>query len=151
MDPVEHCRHCFAPLPDWRYRVCPQCRASPRLRIARAFVFEREAPLLAHCKPAQLAGFMAYQWVQLDWPIPDAIITLSDDASIELGQAIAPLLCRPWIAIAKIEIPDLELLLIDAISPLDHIRKDVRDALEAFPKRILQLSLSQYDFSPSLD
>lgn len=109
------------------------------------------APILPLCRPEQLAGFVAYQWIQLDWPVPDAIFALPNDASIALSKAVAPLLCRPWVKIDQIEESGLILLVIDTSSPIDHIRKGIRPALDTSPKNIYQLSLSPYGFRDHLD
>lgn len=150
-DPVEHCSYCFAPLADFKSRYCLQCRRAPRLSFPRAFVFDPMAPILFLVPPEQLAGFVVYQWIQLDWPVPDAILSLPDDASIALSKAVAPLMCRPWVKLEQIEESGLNLLFVDAISPLDHIRKGVRPALETSPKNIYQLSLGPYGFRDHLD
>ncbi len=150
---MEHCAHCFTPLPDLKHRFCARCRRGLPLTVARAFAFDPQAPLLAlcACAPEELAGFVAYQWVQLDWPIPDAILSLPDTASFRLSKAVSHLLCRPWIEVREIKSPGLELLIVDAISPFDHIRRGVRPVLETSPKSIYQLSLAPYGFRNYLD
>lgn len=97
-------------------------------------------------KPEKLAGFVAYQWIQLDWPVPDAILGLPDDASWALSKAVAPLLCRPWVKLEEIQEIDLTLLYIDAGCPNDFARQAIMPAYETCPKTIYQLSLTAYNY-----
>lgn len=99
-----------------------------------------------------MAGFALIQWVQLDWPMPDAIIPMPDANSIEVGKALANLLERPFVRALssaceykkdRLE-EDQILLLFDACNPLAALKKTALFLSEAFPKKIYLLSLYPY-------
>lgn len=147
-DPIGRCRHCFEDL-DRRGDLCSQCRKAAHLSAVRATVFDREspAPLLGVEASYAMAGFAVLQWTQLEWPLPDAIIPMSEATA--LAKAFANILERPFIRALKpcyeyrencLE-EDLNLFLIDISSPIEQVQKAVQALSSSFPKRIYLLTL----------
>lgn len=152
-DPVERCRNCFEEL-DQRGNLCKQCRYRPILPLVRATVFDAESParLLGLDSVKAMAGFALVQWIQLEWPVPDAIIPMPDADSIALGRAFASLIDRPFVRALNSSgeyqedrlDEDGELLLIDISHPVDALRKAALALAASFPKRIYLLTLLPY-------
>jgi hypothetical protein len=104
-----------------------------------------------------MAGFAFYQWVQLEWPQPDAIVPMPDKHSVEIGRALADLMDASFATSLRkshsyreesLE-EEATLLLFDSGEPFPLLQKAVESLLEAFPKNIYVLSLFPYvDHSP---
>lgn len=147
-DPTTRCRHCFDELEE-QTDLCKQCRQNRRLSPARAFVFDPESPAFFLDREATegLAGFAVLQWLQLDWPPPDALIPMPDSGAI--AQAFGAMLDIPVIQALKssLEYRDtgLEengvLLLFDVSNSISDLLSASTALCEAFPKRIYLLSL----------
>lgn len=152
-DPANRCRHCFEEL-DCRGNLCAECRQNPRLPIIRAYVFDAESPahLLSLEARDAMAGFAFIQWIQLEWPLPDAIIPMPDADSIAIGRVLAKLLDRPVVRALssswKYKEGRLEdhqiLLLFDACNSMPILQKCALALSESFPKSIYLLSLLAY-------
>lgn len=157
-DPVERCRNCFEEL-DQRGNLCQQCRYKPVLPLVRATVFDSESParLLGLDSFNAMAGFALAQWIQLEWPMPDAIIPMPDSNSISLGRAFASLIDRPFVralnSVCEYQEDRLEeegeLLLIDISNSIDALRKAAIALSVSFPKRIYLLTLFPYAYPVS--
>lgn len=154
-DPAERCRHCFEEL-DRRGTLCSQCRRGTLLPALRAYVFDPESPAryLGLDPVRGLAGFALLQWVQLEWPWPDAIVPMPD--ALALGKAFARLIDRPLVRALRpngsyredrLE-ENSQILLIDISSPLEILQRATAALSESFPKRVFLLTLFPYDFSP---
>lgn len=97
-----------------------------------------------------LAGFALFQWIQLEWPMPDAVIPMPD--SVQVAAAFASFLKLPLVQALKITCDyhedrledDQILLLFDVSNPLAQLQKAASALSEAFPKRIYLLSLFPY-------
>lgn len=155
-DPAERCRHCFSENESQK-EICAVCRKEPLLPIARAFVFDAQAPLWAlRLDPEQKgkiwASFALNQWVRLEWPQPDAIVPMPDPDSEAIGKEFSKLLQVPFYNILKVSEGALELrdnllkegaeiLMIEAGNPLSRLQKGVLALSEAFPKKSYLLSL----------
>jgi hypothetical protein len=157
-DPVERCRNCFEEL-DQRGNLCQQCRQDPLLPAVRATVFDSESParLLGLDSCNAMAGFTVLQWIQLEWPLPDAIISMPDPDSLSLGRAFATLLDCPFVRALdsacayredRLE-EEQELLLIDVSNPLPVLQKAALSLCQSSPKRIYLLTLFPYALSVS--
>jgi hypothetical protein len=144
-DPVERCRICFNER-DRDHSLCTQCGEKPPLPATRAYVFESNAPIgrLGFDFPEAYAAFAYYQWVQLEWPLPDAIVSMPDRDSRAIAKVFASLLELPLISYRD-DLDQLELLLFDACNSLEIIRNETYKLVESFPKRIFILSLLNYD------
>lgn len=149
-DPAERCRNCFETL-DERGNLCVRCRHKPILPCVRATVFDSESParLLGLEVPDAMAGFALLQWIQLEWPMPDAIVPMPDPDSIAMGQAFAWLLNLPFVRALRSDCAYREnrleeegnLLLIDISSSMEKLKKAACALSESFPKRIFLLTL----------
>lgn len=147
-DPVGRCRHCFEEL-DQRGILCPQCRQNRRLNAVRAYVFDLRSPAryLGVDAPLAMASFALIQWIQLEWPVPDAIIPMPD--SISMGSAFAKLLEVPFVRALRFDgeykedrlEEDQTLLLFDVSNPIEKLQKASSALSESFPKRVYLLSL----------
>ncbi len=154
-DPVGRCRHCFEEL-DQRGNLCAQCRHKAFLWAIRAFVFDPAAPARYLDLEAThaFAAFAFLQWIQLEWPLPDAVIPMPDSHGI--AKALSLLLDRPLIRALHSDCTyrddsleeDLLLLLVDISQPLETLKKVELALSEAFPKRIYLLSLLPYVTHP---
>lgn len=149
-DPIERCRHCFEEL-DQRGDLCAQCREKKLLPIARAYVFDPASPAWRLGKePAEpMAAFALFQWIQLEWPLPDALIPMPDGDSLVIGRAFAAMLNVPFVRALHSTCEyrgdsleeDGQLLLFDVSNSLETLHKASLALSEAFPKRIYLLSL----------
>lgn len=149
-DPAERCRHCFGEL-DQRGNLCGQCRWKRRLPIVRAYVFDPGSPaFFLGCEEAEaIASFAVVQWVQLEWPVPDAIIPMPDADSKAIGRALAVMLEVPFVQALRIDCEYVEdrleddgyFLLFDVSNPIENLGKAALALSEAFPKKIDLLSL----------
>lgn len=146
-DPAERCRNCFKER-DRDSPLCTQCGHVPFLPATRAYVFDSGAPIarLGFEATDALAAFTYYQWVQLEWDLPDAILSMPDRHSRALAKAFAAYLDRPLIS-HRDDLEDLEILLFDACNSLENIREETQNLIESFPKRIFIISLLDYDSS----
>lgn len=153
LDPVDRCRHCFAEL-DWRGNLCAECRHNQRLPIVRAHVFDSEsnAHFLSLEANDAMASFSLIQWIQLEWPFPDAIIPMPNAHALAIGRSLAKLLQRPLIRALSFSWEYQEerleehqtLLLFDVSSPLPILEKAALALSASFPKRIYLLNLFPY-------
>lgn len=147
-DPLFRCRHCFEELDD-REDLCLQCRKKRKRSFPFAYVFDSESP--AHLLDLEmtdaLAGFALLQWIQLDWPMPDAIIPMPDSNGIAFS--FAKLLDKPFIQALspaheykeeRLE-EDQILLLFTMKSSLTELEKAGFSLSESLPKKIYILSL----------
>ncbi len=153
-DPVERCRHCFEELEDRKTNLCIQCRARRILPVVRAYVFDPESP--ARCLGLEaieaIASFALIQWIQLEWPMPDAIVPMPDSDSLAIGSFFATLLDRPFVRAFRADYSykeerleeGQELLLFDISNSMQNLQKAVFTLSESFPKRIYLLSLFPY-------
>lgn len=149
-DPVDRCRYCFEPVGP-RESICPQCLFKPDLHIERAYVFEPHSPmeLLSVHQSKGIAGFALYQWVQLEWPLPDAVVPMPDADSKQFAQDFSMLLNVPLIhalgrSLSYKEdriVEDQTLLLFDAKNRTQEEQKAALALRESFPKRIYLLKL----------
>lgn len=147
-DPALRCRHCFEELYS-NGDLCSQCRKNPILSAVRAAVFDPNAParFLGLEPPEGLASFAIYQWIQLEWPLPDAVIPMPD--SVSIAKVFADTIQCPFIRALKgnceYRVDCLEeegiLLLIDRGNPIEKIQKAIISLSESFPKRIYLLTL----------
>lgn len=150
-DPVARCRHCFEEVE--KPGMCSDCRREPKLPIARAFVFEKEAPVFRFQEeyPEAMAGFAVNQWIQLEWPQPDWVVPMPDRISISIGKIFSQWnrfpFCKAlesgeeFFELRETELGE-EILLFDAGNSLPDLQKAISALTEAFPKRIVLLSLS---------
>jgi predicted amidophosphoribosyltransferase len=149
-DPAMRCRHCFEEL-DRRGDLCQQCRKQKLLPIVRARVFDPESPasFLGKERVDALAGFALYQWVQLEWPLPHAVIPMPDTHSTNIARAFSEILDIPFIKALHLDCTykeerleeDQELLLFDVDNSLERLEKGAFALAESFPKQIYLLSL----------
>ncbi len=136
-----------------------ECRYNRVLSAPRAYVFDPQSP--AHYLDLEavdaMASFAILQWIQLDWPFPNAVISMPDKDSVAIGRAFAHLLNIPFMRAltfdceyktARLE-EDQILLLFDVSNPIKLLKKASLSLGEASPKRIYLLSLLPYDFPPS--
>lgn len=147
-DPVGRCRHCFEEL-DQRGNLCTTCRKEPHLSAVRAYVFDPESPAFRLGSEAieAMAGFAYLQWVELEWPHPDAVIPMPGDEAI--AQQLAEWIEAPCIKALGMGCEyreDLleeegELLLFDRSNPSPLLEKATLALAEAFPERVRLLSL----------
>ena len=146
-DPALHCRHCFVELEQKR-SMCPQCTREPVLSAARAFVFDKKAPIqrIAEDYPEAIAGFAVNQWIRLEWPMPDAVILMPDRESKEVGKIFSKLLERPGKKLRNRFKEEQQFLLFDASNSVENLQKAVSSLSESFPKRIFVLTLFQNEF-----
>ena len=151
-DPVGRCRHCFEEMEEGE--ICHRCREHPDLFFPRASLFEPfEAPTqLVRKKPDALAGYALYQWIQLEWPMPDFILCLphcKSQSAIELAQGLqVPILCPlTWWSRTLIEeiIPeDATFLIWDTGTPIEILKRYETEIAQASPKKCFLLSLFPY-------
>lgn len=117
-----------------------------------AYVFDPASPaaLLDREAIEALAGFALWQWVQLDWPRPDAIVPMPD--SVTIASAFAAFLDCPLVQAlssscqyrpGRLEDNQI-LLLFDVQSPAEHLEKASRSLMQAFPKKGYLLTLFSY-------
>lgn len=154
-DPATRCRHCFDDL-DSRGTLCSQCRQKPKLSAVRAAVFDAEspAPSLGLEAVNAMASFAYLQWVQLEWPKPDAVIPIMGGMGAKpLTKAFSSLCAAPFVPALNSHGHYLEdcldeemnLLLIDISSPFEVLQKATQSLSESFPKRIYLLSIFASD------
>lgn len=147
-DPISRCRHCFEAL-DERADLCISCRQKQKLSAPRAYVFDPESP--ARCLGVEsveaMAGFAILQWIELDWPDPDAVIPMPD--SIPIAASFASFLNKPLIQALsgafeyrqdRLEEGQI-LILFDISNPLSNLKKAVQSLSGSLPKKIYLLSL----------
>lgn len=149
-DPATRCRHCFQEL-DRRGNLCSQCREEKLLPVVRAFVFDAEAPAqLLNLELVDPMGAFAFlQWIELEWPLPDAIIPMPDPSSLSIGRVLAHFIDRPFVRalrrngeyLAECLDEDQELLLFDTSNPLERLHKGALALFESLPQRVRILSL----------
>ena len=121
------------------------------LPAVRAFVFDPESParFLGFDAPVALASFALLQWIQLEWPTPDAVIPMPDAHSLCIGKEFAELLDFPFVRALTFDCrykedrleEDQTLLLFDVLHPVELLQKGALALSESFPKRIYLLSL----------
>ena len=147
-DPAYRCRHCFEEV-DEIGGLCLTCRKKRCLSVPRAYVFDPESParLLGIEEEEAMAGFALLQWIQLEWPMPNAIVPMPD--SIPIASAFARFLDLPLIqALSKqceyqeerLE-EDQIILLFDISNSLPNLQKAALSLSASFPKRVFLLSL----------
>lgn len=147
-DPVGRCAYCFEELEE-KEELCKRCREEKLFSFPRAYVFEPESPahLLGFEKVEAMAGFALLQWIQLDWPDPDAIVPMSDSKGIAF--AFAKLLEIPFVQAINFAHEYYEdrleegqtLLLFDVSNRIPDLQKATRKLAQASPKIIYILSL----------
>lgn len=150
-DPIGRCAHCFKEL-DEKEELCKRCHEEKLIPFPRAYVFDPESPaqLLGIEKVEAMAGFALLQWIQLDWPDPDAIIPMPDSKPIAF--AFAQLLGVPFVQALKFTCEYREdrleekqtLLLFDVSNQIADLQKAVRSLTESSPKIVYILSLLPY-------
>lgn len=100
-----------------------------------------------------MAGFAFLQWIQLEWPDPDAIIPMPD--SIPIAAAFASLLNVPLIQALtrtheyyedRLE-EDQILLLFDISNSIPQLEKAAQSLFSSLPKKVFLISL----FPTSID
>ncbi len=117
--------------------------------MTRGYVFDPEspAPLLGVEAVDALAGFAIIQWIQLEWPMPDAVIPMP--GAREISLAFAKHLGIPHVQALsylyeykedRLE-EDQNLLVVDISSPLPLLQKAGMALSASFPKRMYLLSL----------
>jgi competence protein ComFC len=84
IDPAERCPHCFSAHYFRERRYCPECQRTPPLLNAIAAAFDYVGPAaslirkLKYSEQSYLAkgcgAYLAAQFLQLEWPLPDVII-----------------------------------------------------------------------------
>jgi hypothetical protein len=132
--------------------MCKECKTNPRLSFSRAAVFEPSPPTfyLARKMPDLLPSFAVLQWIQLDWPLPDAVVPMRGAKGLAL--AFAEMIDRPFAPVLKdpeaVE-EDQTLLLIDAHSGIEEADAAISLLAEAFPKKSFLLSLFPYGIRDS--
>ena len=149
-DPMIRCKYCFDSL-DGRGSLCPQCRKKRLLPIIRGYVFEKQSPahLLGTQESVGLASFALYQWIQLEWPLPDAIVPMPDKASKQIGLAFAVMLNVPFIQAINSNYEYIEdrleedqtILIFDVRSDFKSLERCALSIRESFPKKAYVLSL----------
>lgn len=154
-DPIERCRQCFDSLEN-RTALCQRCRTQKGLFTIQAHVFDPSSPAvsLGYEPPLPLAAFAFYQWVQLEWDMPDLLIPMPDSHSIAIGAHLAQLIGAPLHKALRSHhlytdesLPeDATLLLFSASNPPDWIETAARSLLSAFPQKIYVLHLHPYAY-----
>ena len=150
-DPASRCRHCFEEM-DERSDLCRTCRKEKMLSIIRAYVFAPESPahFLGVERVEAMAGFALLQWIQLEWPIPDAVIPMP--GSHNIAAAFANFLQIPLVKALspfheyvedRLE-EDQTLLLFDVSNPNLVLSKAAFALSGSFPKKMHLLSLYPY-------
>lgn len=106
LDPAYHCQYCFSYLDSPVNPVCYDCRKLPSFLFRVGSVFEHQGPaatLVQKLKYGSLphlaegaAAFMAVQFHQLEWPLPDLIIPvpISWERKMERGYNQSVLLAE---------------------------------------------------------
>ena len=116
VDPAERCPCCFSEQFDPKSQhLCFRCQKKPFALERLAAVFDYDGPaaiLVRQLKYANkkylaqgLAAYLAYQLIQLEWPVPDIIIPMpiswlrlldrGYNQALLLAQELSPLLSRP--------------------------------------------------------
>jgi ComF family protein len=82
----ERCRYCFTEMENLLHQVCSDCRFKDHLVTQAAAACTYQGPpatMIRMMKYGNMpwlaksaAAFMAVQWVDLDWPVPDYIIPI---------------------------------------------------------------------------
>ncbi len=157
-DPADRCRQCFDEL-DRRGDLCAQCRQKAHLPVERAYVFNPDAPIwrLREEHGKALAAYAIYQWIRLDWPLPDVIIPMPEKESVEAGKYFSQFLDIPYISLLRKGEMGYDLrkknidegkifLLIDVDNPLDLLQKAAYALSEVLPKKIYLLSWFNHVF-----
>lgn len=151
IDPTTRCAACFA---EVQTDFCIPCkRRTFLLPFTRAVVFEPTPPTRFLCKEKgeALAGFAFYQWVQLEWDIPDIVIPMP---GMELvAKAFSMFLNfgsgspSPYYSQLDPSLFEkgLTFLILDEKSSLKTLRKTIYPLTETSPKKIFQLSLVDHD------
>lgn len=154
IDPIGRCRHCFAPSEK---PLCAVCTKKPELPVARIAVFEPEAPifLLADGETEEaMAAFAYYQWQRLAEMDPEYVISLIPS---QIAKAFANLCNKPspkvfrrrfswrgeetWDLNEGLISEDATILLFDPGLPQKSLELAFRAISQAFPRRLLLLSL----------
>jgi hypothetical protein len=99
-----------------------------------------------------MASFAVLQWIQLEWPMPDAIVPMPDEASLSIGSFFAEILNVIFVrALGKFHeyvedrLEDQQILLvIDVSNSLEDLQKSALELSNSFPKKIYALSLFPY-------
>ncbi|HSX26844.1 MAG TPA: hypothetical protein VLE89_07570 [Chlamydiales bacterium] len=152
-DPAERCRHCFGEVDQVR-AMCQECRREPKVGVVRAYVFDGESPVGRLEEWERLAGFAVYQWIRLEWPMPDVIVPMPDEESESVGEAFSALMQLPFAKALRRGGDQFELreevegdvLIVDAANPVEFLQGGAMAVAEAFPKRIFLLSLFPDDY-----
>lgn len=153
VDPKERCVHCFQEL-DVPI-VCSVCRKSPSLPIPSAFIFEATIQAKLFCRqiddaPEAIAGFFVFQWTELNWPIPDAILPLDSFFSIAKTMALwlDSIAIRHW----KKSLSSIEalgegktFLILGKKQCIAEMREYLAFLSRASPKKIYLLTLVDHD------
>ncbi len=174
VNPLERCRRCFSPIDSLKCRFCAKV-AHPFSGVASAFEFKGPPSMLVnhlknqrqHYLAKSLAAFLIMQFLRLDWPLPDAVISVpipfvhrlfhGAGPGALIGREVAHFLRRPFIDGIKcvvdrhssfrfslkpsLEIQDKTLLLIDdVIKPGEAIFSCGEKLLEGFPKCLYGLA-----------
>lgn len=153
-DPVDRCRHCFEEK-EGKGNLCRVCKRAPALPIARAYVFEKDAPILRLQEEKSWACFALYQWVQLDWPVPDVIVPMPGRESIALARAFASFLPCPVVQAIRSDFSckldwleeNQVILILDVGHSVEYLKKAISSLSETFPKRMFLLTLWDDYFS----
>jgi hypothetical protein len=96
-----------------------------------------------------MAGFAFFQWVQLEWPLPDVIVPMPDGDSVAIGSSFARLIDRSFARALRGDCEykedrldeDLEVLLFDVSNSIERLQQASFALSESFPKRIRLMSL----------
>ena len=128
--------------------MCKTCIRAPPLSFERATVFEPFDPpaYLARTRPDLLASFALSQWVQLCWPMPDAVVPMR--GAEEWGRKFAEMVERPFAPLLKRDGCDIEaieedqvLLLLAPQTSLEEVGVAISLLEETLPRKGLLLSL----------
>lgn len=117
----------------------------------RAFVFEAGSPIriLGLEQVEAFASFAILQWIDLEWPFPDLIVSMPDADSLDIGQAFASMLQVPFVRAltsslnyvsSRIEEEQI-IFLFGAGHPVQLLQKAEKALLKSLPKKIYLISL----------
>ncbi len=119
IDPEERCPFCFSHLYDPESKICEECARHPPLLDRVAAVFDYTGPpatLIKRMKYGNLphlakgaGSYMAMQFLQLGWPLPDLLtpIPISYLRRLERGFNQSLLLCEGIGSILHVPIGDI--------------------------------------------
>lgn len=116
IQPIERCPFCFTSNYEGPHEFCcPQCRIDPLPLKRIAAVFDYEGPAASFVRQLKYGGmpymakgcgaYLAYQFIELGWPLPDVIIPMpmpilrrldrGYNQSVLLAEALGQFLDRP--------------------------------------------------------